>query len=83
MQEITTLTDRGTLTLPADVRKALGLKGGQQMLVETRDDGSIVLRPAMLVPVEIYTEARIQEFAREDTALGALLDRLPGQPPRT
>jgi AbrB family looped-hinge helix DNA binding protein len=74
VQETTFLTERGTLTLPANIRKSLGLHGKQQLLVEITDAGEIVLRPAALVPLEMYTEERIAEFSKEDEALGKLLD---------
>lgn len=74
-QETTFLTERGTLTLPAAIRKSLGLKGKQQLIVEMTGAGEIVLRPAAVVPIEIYTEERIAEFARDDKKLGKLLDR--------
>jgi AbrB family looped-hinge helix DNA binding protein len=72
--ETTILTERGTLTLPANIRKALGIRGKQQMIVETTDAGEILLRPASVVPIEIYSEARIAEFEQDDKALGALLE---------
>jgi antitoxin PrlF len=75
VQEITFLTERGTLTLPASVRKSLGLKGRQQLIVQTTDQGEIVLRPAAVVPVELYSEDRIAEFSEDEQALGALLSR--------
>ena len=74
-QEITFLTERGTLTLPVTIRKSLGLKGRQQLIVETTDRGEIVLRPAAVVPMDVYTEERIAEFAQDDKRLGKLLDR--------
>lgn len=73
--EITTVTERGTLTLPAAIRKSLGLRGKQQLIVETTDKGEILLRPASVVPIEIYSEDRIAEFDKDDAALGALLDK--------
>ena len=72
-QEITFLTERGTLTLPATIRKNLGLRGKQQFLVETTKDGEILLRPASVVPVEIYTKDRIAEFEAQDEDLGTVL----------
>lgn len=73
MQDIVSLTERGTLTLPAHIRKALGVTGGQQFIVYTTPDGELILRPAVTVPVEIYSEARITEFAKDDAALGKML----------
>lgn len=74
IQDTTFLTERGTLTLPAAIRKSLGLSGKQQMIVEATDTGEIVLRPAAVIPLEMYTEERIAEFTGDDNKLGALLD---------
>ena len=74
MLESVTITDRGTLTLPSSVRKSLGITGGQQMLLDVTESGEIILRPATLVPVELYTDARIAEFRQDDEEIGAILD---------
>jgi AbrB family looped-hinge helix DNA binding protein len=73
VQETTLLTERGTLTLPASVRKSLGLKGKQHLIVEATENGEIILRPAAVVPIEIYSEARIAEFTHDEAAVDALL----------
>lgn len=75
IQETTFLTERGTVTLPSSVRKSLGLKGKQQLIVETTEAGEILLRPAALVPIEMYSEERIKEFTSGETELGNLLDK--------
>lgn len=75
IQDTTFLTERGTLTLPASIRKTLGLKGKQQLIIEANDAGEIVLRPAAVVPIEIYSEDRIAAFSEDEAALGALLDK--------
>jgi AbrB family looped-hinge helix DNA binding protein len=80
MQDIVSLTERGTLTLPSHIRKALGLTGGQQFIVATTPQGELILRPAATIPLEIYSEERITEFAQEDTALGKRLDKSKGSP---
>ena len=36
------------------------------MLVDATEDGSIVLRPTGIYPVEIYSDERISEFLAED-----------------
>ena len=73
--ETTFLTERGTLTLPASVRKSLGISGKQQFIVETTAQGEILLRPALVVPTELYSPERIAEFEGDDKALGVLLDK--------
>jgi antitoxin PrlF len=83
MQEVTTLTERGALTLPASIRKELGIKGKQQFLVSTTKKGEIMLRPAVTVPIEIYTETRIAEFASADEAVGRKLDAFFAKKPHS
>lgn len=55
------LSPRGQLTLPVELRKALGLRAGDAFRVRL-DAGQIVLEAVELTPVELYNEARIQEF---------------------
>ncbi len=57
------LGKRGQLTLPAEVRKALGLKPGDALVVRV-EGGRVVLEPAAVLPIEIYDEARMEEFAQ-------------------
>lgn len=56
------LSPRGQLTLPAEVRKALGLRAGDAFNVRI-EDGEIVLEAVEVTPVELYSEARLKEFA--------------------
>lgn len=53
---------RGTLVIPAKLRQRFALKEGDLLVTEERADG-ILLRPAVAVPVEIYTPQRKAEFA--------------------
>jgi antitoxin PrlF len=55
------LSPRGQVTLPVDVRKTMGVKAGDAMVVSI-EEGRIVLSPAVVTPVERYTDARIAEF---------------------
>ncbi len=71
--ETVSLTDRGTLTLPAHFRKALGLSNKQQFILSVNMHGEIVLTPATLTPTEIYDEARLREFEACDLELGEVL----------
>lgn len=61
MKNISQVSPRGQVTLPASVRKALGLKPGDILLVEV-EEGRVVLEPARVLPLEVYTEERIEEF---------------------
>lgn len=66
MSAIAQISSRGTLTLPAEIRRDLGIGEGDVLTVEVRD-GSVVLTPVVLTPVERYTEERIAGFAEEAT----------------
>jgi len=55
------LGQRGVLTIPAEIREALGLESGCPVLIEVRE-GVIVIRPAMTQPVEKYTMQRRAEL---------------------
>jgi len=52
---------RGTVVLPAKLRRRLGIEEGSFVVAEERDNG-ILIRPAALVPLEIYTPERRAEF---------------------
>ena len=54
---------RGTIVIPAKLRKRYKLDEGSPMLIEEREDG-ILLRPAITTPVEteIYSPERLAEF---------------------
>ena len=67
-----TLSERGVITIPASLRQAYGLKANDELILEGTEAG-ILLRPSIIVPIEIYTEARIAEFARDEAAIGKLL----------
>lgn len=61
-----TLGPRGQVTIPRTVRKQLHLQGGDPLLVDVTSEGTIVLRPAGVYPVEIYSDERIKEFEKEN-----------------
>jgi len=52
---------RGTIVVPAKLRRRYGLQEGSFVTAEARDDG-ILLRPAVIVPVEKYSPERKAEF---------------------
>ena len=60
--DVIKLGKKGQLSLPASVLRKLGLQGAATLLVEATDDGAVVLRPAGVYPIELYTDARIKEF---------------------
>lgn len=72
MQSKITINSRGVITIPAAMRDAIGLKANDELIIEDTDLG-LLLRPAFSVPIELYTEDRIREFASDDEAVGKLL----------
>lgn len=72
MQARVTINSRGVITIPAALRRALGLEAGAELLLEKTAEG-ILLRPCVSVPIEIYTEERITEFASDEAEIARLL----------
>ena len=58
---ISRMGKRGTIVVPAELRERYGLDEGALIIAEEREDG-ILLRPAVAVPVEVYTPERRAEF---------------------
>ena len=52
---------RGAIVVPAKLRKRFGIEEGSFVTAEAREDG-ILLRPAMIVPVEKYSLEHQAEF---------------------
>jgi len=71
-----TINDRGMIELPDRMRQALGLKADDELIIEDTEQG-LLLRPAFSVPIELYTEQRIEQFAEDEKALGDLLPPPP------
>jgi len=69
-----TISRRGLITLPAKLRAALGLKPDDQLIAETTPDG-LLLRPAVTLPIEIYSNERIAEFDLAEAELQSVLPR--------
>lgn len=75
MSEKVAIGRKGTITLPAKLRRKFGLEQNDELIVEATDQG-LLLRPSVSMPVEIYSDARLAEFSEDDEAIGASLDRL-------
>ncbi len=68
MTKIITVNERGALTLPREVRDKLGVTRGGHLVVDMNDDGEVLLRAGVVVPVEVYSAARVEEFQRMNEA---------------
>ena len=65
MRESLTVSGRGQITLPANMRKRLGIEAGGVLIVEERE-GDIVLRPAAVLEIETYSDTDIAHWDTED-----------------
>ena len=72
MKATVTVSSRGGVTLPARLRRALGVKADDQLIAETTPEG-VLLRPAVTLPIELYTDERIREFDEAQAELDRFL----------
>ncbi len=57
---------RGTIVIPAPIRRSYGFEEGSMVIIEARSEG-VLLRPVVTLPVEIYTPERKAEFLLNNT----------------
>ena len=76
--ETVKLGKKGQISIPKAVLDTLGLEGEMLLLVEATPDGSILLRPAGVYPIEIYSDARVREFLDEDEMSAEEAERVRG-----
>lgn len=71
-----TINSRGVITLPARLRRELGLRADDQLIAEVTPAG-LLLRPAVTLPLEIYTAEREREFDQAEADLASALKPRP------
>jgi AbrB family looped-hinge helix DNA binding protein len=81
MKATLTINSRGALTLPAKLRDALTLKAGDQLIAEATPEG-LLLRPAVTLPIEVYTPARERGFDEAEADLAGWMEREPARAQR-
>lgn len=72
MPETIKINQRGTLTLPASVRKHFRLKTDDLLIVESTPQG-ILLRPAQAIPIQLFDEADLEEMTQMEKELESML----------
>ncbi len=65
MADITKVGKRGTVVIPARLRRRYGIEEGSVVLVEEGPD-CVVIRAAAAVPVEVYSRERKAAFLLEN-----------------
>ena len=82
MKETLVVSSRGQITLPALLRKRLGLKTGDVVILEDRGS-EIVLKPGVVVESQYYSDAEIAAWDKADRLSEGertrILDRLGGK----
>ena len=66
MRQTLIVSNRGQLTLPAGLRKRFGIKDGGTIILEEREN-ELVLKPAMVLEVEMYTQAQVSAWDEADS----------------
>jgi AbrB family looped-hinge helix DNA binding protein len=61
LSEASRVGKRGTLVIPATLRRRFGLAEGSEVIAEETPEG-ILIRPAVTVALEIYSDERKAEF---------------------
>ena len=61
ISESSRIGKRGTLVIPAKLRRRFGIEEGSEVIAEETPEG-ILIRPAVTVPIELYSDERKAEF---------------------
>ena len=64
-REVLTVSSRGQITLPAGMRKKLGITPGGTVIVE-QVDGELRLKPAAVLEIELYSDEQIAAWDQGD-----------------
>jgi len=65
MSETLLVSSRGQITLPASIRKRLGIKGGDVVILEERGN-EVVLKLGAVFEIERYSDAQIAQWEAQD-----------------
>lgn len=63
--QILIVSEKGQITLPQEIRKSLGIKAGTALVAE-EEKGKLILTPAAVTPIEIYSDEEVQGWLVED-----------------
>ena len=64
--EVIKLGKKGQVSIPKSILSQLGLPSETLLLVETTQEGGILLQPAGVYPIEVYSQERLEAFAEAD-----------------
>ena len=79
LREVLTVSSRGQITLPAEMRRHMGIEPGGAVIVEDCG-GELRLKPAAVLEVELFSDVDIAEWDQADALSGQerqqILERL-------
>jgi antitoxin PrlF len=64
-REVLTVSSRGQITLPAEMRKHLGIEPGGAVIVEDVG-GELRVKPAAVLEVDLYSDEQIADWDQAD-----------------
>ena len=67
--EIITVGKKGTIVIPASLRKRFGVHEGDILITEDHGDG-ILIKRAVVLPIDVYSAERKAEFILSNTIDG-------------
>jgi antitoxin PrlF len=83
MQRTLIVSNRGQLTLSANLRKRFGIRNGGAVIIEDRDN-EMVIKPAAVLEIEMYSAEQVAAWDEEDlfspADRAAVLAKLSQQP---
>lgn len=66
MKETLVVTEKGQITLPAGMRRSLGL-GKNSVIRAEQVGGKIILTPAVVIETELYSDEQVAQWDKADT----------------
>ncbi len=78
MRQHLTISKKGQVTLPAELRKKMGFEAGGTVIAEERK-GELVLRPAAVVEIDLYTDEQIARWDEVDRLDAQTRERILGK----
>lgn len=81
MRETLVVSSRGQITLPASLRRRLGIKAGDVMILEDRGH-EVVLKPGLVIGIQTYSDEQVARWDAadklSDEERSQIVDRLAG-----
>lgn len=59
--DVSKVGKRGSVVIPATLRRRFGIEEGSLVMAEATEEG-VLIRPAVAIPVEVYSPKRKAEF---------------------